>query len=176
MFDTYFWLQNNLHKRDISTDKEYQRKFAGYYRMRFVSQKYRNSFFELFETAESQTAPSFRTISETLFCVDGKHEFSFITKMLHTIDSHRPIYDSQVDAALRIHRKYQRDFEKKIRQDEEILNRLSVLYQELGALPYMAGPLAAIDQILPDQWMSTEKKLDFILWALGGLPSEIQRW
>lgn len=175
MFDTYFWLQNNLQKRNISTDTEYQRKFAGYYRMRFVSQKYRSKFFEVFEAVKSQTAPSFRAVSETLFHVDGRHEFSFITKMLHTIDPHRPIYDSQVDAALGIHRTYQSNFEKKLRQDETILNRLSTLYQELAVLPDMAEPLTAIDRILPAQRMSVEKKLDFILWALGGLLPETQR-
>lgn len=175
MFDTYFWLQNNLQKRNLSTDTEYQRKFAGYYRMRFVSQKYRSRFFEVFEATKLQTAPSFRAVSEMLFRVDGKHEFSFISKMLHTIDPHHPIYDSQVDAALGIHRTYQSDFEKKLRQDETILNRLSVLYQELAALPDMAEPLTAIDRILPAQRMSVEKKLDFILWALGGLLPETQR-
>lgn len=175
MLDTYFWLQNNLQKRNISTDTEYQRKFVGYYRMRFVSQKYRSKFFEVFEAVKSQTAPSFRAVSETLFHVDGRHEFSFITKMLHTIDPHRPIYDSQVDAALGIHRTYQSNFEKKLRQDETILNRLSTLYQELAVLPDMAEPLTAIDRILPAQRMSVEKKLDFILWALGGLLPETQR-
>ena len=143
--------------------------------MRYVSLKYRSRFFEVFEATKQQTAPSFRTISEMLFDVDRKHEFSFITKMLHTIDHHRPIYDSQVDATLGIHRTYQSNFEKKIQQDEGILNYLSSLYQKLAALPDMAGPLMAVDQILPDQRMSTEKKLDFILWALGGLSSEVQR-
>lgn len=175
MFDTYFWLQNNLQKRNVSTDAEYQRKFAGYYRMRYVSSTYRNRFFEVLEATKQQTVPSFRTISEALFNVDRKHAFSFITKMLHTIDPHRPIYDSQVDAALGIHRTFQPDFEKKLQQDEGILNYLSSLYQELAALPDMVGPLMAVEQILPDQRMSTEKKLDFILWALGGLSSEVQR-
>ena len=142
--------------------------------MRFVSPKYRSRFFEVFEAAKLQTAPSFRAVSEALFYVDGKHEFSFITKMLHTIDPPRPIYDSRVDAALGIHRTYPSDFEKKLQQDEQILHRLSALYQELAALPDMAEPLAVIDQIFPVQRMSIEKKLDFILWALGGLLSEIQ--
>ena len=142
--------------------------------MRFVSPEYRSRFFAVFEAAKSQTAPSFRAVSEMLFHVDGKHEFSFITKMLHTIDPHRPIYDSQVDAALGIHRTYQSDFEKKLQQDEQILYRLSALYQELAALPDMAEPLAVVDQISPAQRMSIEKKLDFILWALGRLLSEIQ--
>lgn len=44
MLNTYYWLQDNLHLRNIARDFEYRRKFAGYYRMRFVSQQYRDSY------------------------------------------------------------------------------------------------------------------------------------
>lgn len=101
---TYCWLQDNLHKRNVAVDTEYRKKFSGYYQMRFVSQEYRDQFFELFEEIKSESSPSFRVVSQKLFQVDGKHEFSFITKMLHTIEPSRPIYDSQVDIALGIHR------------------------------------------------------------------------
>ncbi len=47
---------------------------------------------------------SFVDVARNLSQVDGRHEFSFISKMLHTIDPSRPIYDSQVDQALQIHR------------------------------------------------------------------------
>ena len=50
MLDTYYWLQDNLRSRNVSVDAEYQRKFSGYYKMRFVSPQYRNCFFSLFET------------------------------------------------------------------------------------------------------------------------------
>ena len=46
---TYCWLQDNLHKRNVAVDTEYRKKFSGYYRMRFVSQEYRDQFFKLFE-------------------------------------------------------------------------------------------------------------------------------
>ena len=31
MMDTYRWLQEQLHQRNVSTDPEYRRKFSGYY-------------------------------------------------------------------------------------------------------------------------------------------------
>ena len=37
MLNTYYWLQDNLHLRNVAYDPEYRRKFAGYYRMYFVS-------------------------------------------------------------------------------------------------------------------------------------------
>lgn len=166
---TYCWLQDNLHKRNVAVDTEYRKKFSGYYRMRFVSQEYRDQFFELFEEIKSESSPSFRVVSQKLFQVDGKHEFSFITKMLHTIEPSRPIYDSQVDIALEIHRYYQPNFEEKLRQDEHILAQISAAYRELASSPGMIELLAGFDKIIPGHTMSAEKKIDFILWALGGI-------
>ena len=166
---TYCWLQDNLHKRNVAVDTEYRKKFSGYYRMRFVSQEYRDQFFELFEEIKSESSPSFRVVSQKLFQVDGKHEFSFITKMLHTIEPSRPIYDNQVDIALEIHRYYQPNFEEKLRQDEHILAQISAAYRELASSPGMIELLAEFDKIIPGHTMSAEKKIDFILWALGGI-------
>ena len=91
MLNTYYWLQDNLHLRNIARDFEYRRKFAGYYRMRFVSQQYRDSFFALFEAIKNDAELSFVDVARNLSQVDGRHEFSFISKMLHTIDPSRPI-------------------------------------------------------------------------------------
>ena len=169
MLTTYHWLQDNLYLRNVSSDAEYKRKFAGYYRMRYVSQQYRDSFFSLFEAIKTDTDISFVDVARRLFQVDGRHEFSFISKMLHTIDPSRPIYDSQVDQALQIHRTYQSNIDSKIQQDEEILKQLSFVYRCLEAASEMAEPLAAFDRIVPNRSMSIAKKLDFLLWALGGI-------
>ena len=169
MLTTYHWLQDNLYLRNVSSDAEYKRKFAGYYRMRYVSKQYRDSFFSLFEAIKTDTDISFVDVARRLFQVDGRHEFSFISKMLHTIDPSRPIYDSQVDQALQIHRTYQLNIDSKIQQDEEILKQLSFVYRCLEAASEMAEPLAAFDRIVPNRSMSIAKKLDFLLWALGGI-------
>lgn len=44
MMNTYRWLQEELCLRDVSSDQEYRKKFSGYYKMRFVSQEYRDAF------------------------------------------------------------------------------------------------------------------------------------
>lgn len=169
MVNTYYWLQDNLHLRNVAHDSEYRKKFAGYYRMRFVSQQYRDSFFSLFEAIKNDTELLFVDVARQLSQVDGRHEFSFISKMLHTIDPSRPIYDSQVDQALQIHRTYEPNIELKIQQDEEILKQISFVYQCLEASAEMVEPLVAFDQIIPSRSMSIAKKLDFLLWALGGI-------
>ena len=169
VLSSYFLLMDNLHTRNIAADEEYRRRFGGYYRMRFVSEKYRDAFFELFEQIKEQPEFSFCETAYRLFEVDGKHEFSFITKMLHTIDPSRPIYDSQVDAALKLRRTYQPDLGKKIQQDDAILARLSSVYRELSEAQELSGLMSIMDNVVPGRTMAVSKKIDFILWALGGL-------
>ena len=169
VLSSYFWLMDNLHTRNIAADEEYRRRFGGYYRMRFVSEKYRDAFFELFEQIKEQPEFSFCEAAYRLFEVDGKHEFSFITKMLHTIDPSRPIYDSQVDAALKLRRTYQPDLGKKLQQDDAILARLSSVYRELSEAQELSGLMSIMDNVVPGRTMAVSKKIDFILWALGGL-------
>ena len=169
MLNTYYWLQDNLYLRNVSSDAEYKRKFSGYYRMRFVSKQYRDRFFSLFEAIKNDTKLSFVDVAKQLSQVDGRHEFSFISKMLHTIDPNRPIYDSQVDQALHIHRTYAPTIALQIQQAEEILTQIFFVYQRLEASAEMVKPLAAFDQIIPSRSMSIAKKLDFLLWALGGI-------
>ena len=169
VLSSYFWLMDNLHTRNIAADEEYRRRFGGYYRMRFVSEKYRDAFFELFEQIKEQPEFSFCEAAYRLLEVDGKHEFSFITKMLHTIDPSRPIYDSQVDAALKLRRTYQPDLGKKLQQDDAILARLSSVYRELSEAQELSGLMSIMDNVVPGRTMAVSKKIDFILWALGGL-------
>ena len=168
MMEKYFWLEEHLYKCNVAASEEYQRKFAHYYRMRFVSKEYRQAFFALFETVKYQKGVSFEAVSRQLYPIDGKHEFSFITKMLHTIDTSRPIFDSQVKAALEINRTYEPDFEKRLRLDIRILHQISEQYQVLVTSDQVQEILAEIDRRSNPRKMSTEKKLDFILWGLGG--------
>lgn len=166
----YYWLQDNLYNRDVSKDTEYKRKFGGYYRMRFVSQQYRDAFFSVFEQIKYQRNISFEEVANKLYHVDNKHEFSFISKMLHTINPTRPIFDSQVNKALNLKRPtYSPNLEKRIKWDTEILNKISLTYGELLRDKDIQDLLTDIDKVVPRQTMTPEKKLDFILWALGGL-------
>lgn len=166
MLEKYCWLEENLNKYDLSTSAEYQRRFAHYYRMRFVSKEYRRAFFNLFQQIKSNSDVSFEEVARKLYSVDEKHEFSFITKMLHTIDTSRPIFDSQVNAALNL-RTYQPDFEKRLKKDCLILNQISEHYQVIMKAPEVQKILSELDSRTYPRKISDEKKIDFLLWALG---------
>lgn len=67
---------------------------------------------------------TFEELARQLYVIDNRHEFSFLTKMLHTLDTNRSIYDSQVDAALGIHRRVVSVFELRLQQDRVILKAM----------------------------------------------------
>ena len=89
--------------------------------------------------------------------------------MLRTLDTSRTIYDSQVDAALGIHRRVISNFELRLQQDCVVLQAMMKTQQSLLQGPRVQAVLAAFTQIFTDDDMSEAKKLDFLLWALGGL-------
>lgn len=108
-------------------------------------------------------------MAQQLYTIDNRHEFSFLAKILHTLDTSPPIYDSQVDAALGIHRRVISDFELCLQQDCVFLQAMMKTQQSLLQGPWLQAVLAAFTQIFTDDDMSEAKTLDFLLWALGGL-------
>lgn len=171
MVDKYRWIQNHFRHTDVSIDGEFQKRYAGFYRMRFVSPEYRQAYFQLLEYSKQQEMP-FEELARQLYAIDNRHEFSFLTKMLHTLDTNRPIYDSQVDAALGVHRRVVSDFELRLQQDCVILRAMMKVQQSLLQDPRVQAVLAAFTQTFTADDMSEAKKLDFLLWALGGLKIE----
>lgn len=167
-FLDYRWLQVHLQERNVAEDEQYRRKFSHYYQMRFVSQEYKQAFFTLFESLKTDPQP-FETIAKTLYPVEQKHELSFISKMLHTLDPHRPIYDSHVCKVLHLHRANSGDFDHRIAQDRQVLEYIAQVYQEMDASPEIQTIIDRMNRWTPDYQVSKEKRYDFLLWSYGAL-------
>lgn len=165
----YCWIQTHVQKCNVAMNEEFQKKFSGYYRMRFVTKEYRKRFFEYFEQIKS-VGTSFEEASRVLYKVSNRHEFSFITKMLHTINPTLPIYDSQVHASLELRRdRFLPDLGKQIAQDEKVLRTISLHYKRLMEMLAVQELGSKIDKRVFPYVISEEKKVDFILWALGSV-------
>lgn len=171
----YVWLQKNLLQCDVSQNEEYQKNFVSFYRMRFASKAYRKAFFESMEAQKNGGCLSFEEISRRLYPIDNKHEFSFISKLIHTLDPTRPIYDSKVDAVLGLKRSYRKDFESCLKRDNALLSEISRQYDFLKNDSEIRPILDCIDEMTRDFIMTDEKKVDFLLWMLGKIETRPQR-
>lgn len=168
MVDKYRWIQNHFRHINVTSDGEFQKRYTGFYRMRFISPEYRQTYFQLLECGKQQEM-SFEKLARQLYAIDNRHEFSFLTKMLHTLDTNRPIYDSQVDAALGIYRRVVSDFELSLQQDRVILQAMMKAKHSLLQDSRVQAVLAEFTKAFTADDISETKKLDFLLWALGGL-------
>lgn len=64
-------------------------------------------------------------------------------------------------------RTYQPDFEKRLKNDCVILDEISEQYRLLAKAPEVQEILSELDSRTYPKIISDEKKIDYLLWALG---------
>lgn len=172
----YSFLKDEYVKGNIQSNLVFQFVFRSYYRLdnAGLSNKLKSRFFELL--AEKQT--NLGTILSELHKIPtlkGKNtiQFSFATKLLHTIDNNKPILDSKVAILTNIKPKGS-DRDTKIRSCIEIYDSLEKLYAELKE-DYKIKKVISKFRLkfeANDEKISDTKVLDFIMWSLGKLKKE----
>lgn len=93
-FEKYLWIQNQVFNRDVRVDREFQRVFNGFYRVR-RSPGWQLVFYDLFETYK-HNSPGMQALLYRLYAETGMVEASFTSKLLATIDPSKPIIDSLI--------------------------------------------------------------------------------
>ena len=147
---------------DVSQNQEFQRWFNGFYQVR-RNLEWRTPFYNYFQELRTNTGRNLGidSILERIYSDTGRWEYSFSTKMLHTLDATKPIIDSKVMALLGIPfhgRREISNFVPHYSQYETIVNSLlsTKIVQE---------KLSKFDQKLPRlKNIPKLKKLDFIMW------------
>ena len=166
MLNTYIWIQENFYSRNVETDVEFQSVYSKYYGMlRFTSAEYRNEYFSLLEHLKKKDM-SFEELSRKLYSVDKRHELSFISKMMHTVDSSMPIFDSRVKNVLELPHAYYGNLSAKIARDQKTLEKIARAYETLLQTEEIQEMLKEMDKMIPEKHISNEKKVDFILWSI----------
>ncbi len=159
--EAYLWLQANLLDRDVSADVEYQRRFAGFYRIRY-GMEWRRHFFSMLE--ERKRLPvAFGSVLRDLHAATGRVEASFASKLAATIDPSLPVIDSVVlrNLGLRLPKS----------SDPGRLEGIVHLHAALHGImsgyltsPAGEGLVAKFMAAYPNACISPMKMLDLILW------------
>ncbi len=162
----YIYLQEKYDNNDM--DVEFKKKFAYFYRMNpYVGNEYKEEFFKILQDIKNGSHRSFSDVAEPLYNIENKHQFSFITKLLHTTNTNHPIYDSLVSKVLGLPSltlvKERRD---KMILSKQIINDVNILYAALLDDTQIQEILNIFDERFSAQ-ISNVKKIDFILWAYG---------
>ena len=169
----YSFLKNEYAKENILNNLVFQFVFISYYKLgnAGLSDEIKSRFFELL--AQKQT--NLELILSKLYEIPtlkgvNTIQFSFATKLLHTIDNDKPIFDSNVEKSTNIKLRGS-DKDTKIRSRIEAYDSLEKLYAKLKEDDKTKKLISKfrLKFKVNDEKISDTKVLDFIMWSLGRL-------
>ena len=168
MLPSYANIMRAVDKVNVEHDRDFQRMFNAFYKVRLPDTTYYDGFYHVFEQCKTiRTDLTFGAVLDALDAVTGRVESSFASKILATLKSSQPIWDSQVLKYLGIKLTGQTNMEK-LRSAKEIYSRIEKLYAEYMRTDNAKSNIALFNEFLPDYaWISNVKKIDYMMWGLG---------
>lgn len=167
----YLFLKKEYKKGKIKENTLFQFVFKSFYALdgAGLSDQLKTRYFELMAKGENDLNNILVELYELKNRRDQKTiQFSFATKLLHTIDESRPIFDSEVAAVIHC--------EVKGKTPEERIESCINIYTEMCTLYGEVLENESIKKIilkfrnwfnLNEKEISDVKVLDFIIWSLG---------
>ncbi len=177
--DTYCYIRKTFENNHILNNSEFQFKFKKFYIMNSagLSDEWKNRFFELLLAKRDD-------LKYTLFELykiprrDGKYsvQFSFATKLLHTVNNENPIYDKMIGEVA--DKKVEgSNSNEKIDSCIKIFNFLNGLYSGLindGKVERVISEFRLRFNVSHKD-ISDAKVLDFMMWSLGKIKQDLKK-
>lgn len=160
----YLAIQKLVHRVNVATDKDFQRQFNGFYRVR-RNAEWRSCFYAMFERErKSKRARSFERLLREFHKSTGRIEGSFISKMLASLDDEQPVMDSIVLKHCGLHMPVYGTDEKRLRKIVENHDalRASLIWirdSEVGRFL-----VSEFERKYSDAEISEVKMVDLVLW------------
>ena len=159
----YQYLRQNLMQTDVSCDREYQRRFNGFFRMSRRTEAFYTDFYEYLERNKNKGI-SFAEVLTYLYEKQHRLEMSFASKMVALVDPTFPIWDSVVAGG---HFGMTAPYANESNRLEKAIQKYATYCHKYAA--YMQSDegiekIAMFNKNHPNVDISDTKKLDFILW------------
>ena len=161
--DKYALTIEGIKKGDITQDRAYQRNYNGFYRVRRGAD-WQKVYYEIFER-EKNNEPHFDKILTEIYERTGNTGMSFSSKMVHSIDTNKPIWDQYVLSNLGLELKVCNPV-KRIKKAIELYSRIEEWYRDFIDTDEARQWIQEFDEKFSEfAWISPTKKIDFVLWA-----------
>jgi hypothetical protein len=160
--EIYERLQNDLHLLNVSTDRQFQKTFNGYYRVR-RNAKWQKKFYGLLEKYKTNKVNFERVLSE-LHDATGRMESSYSSKLVGSIHPNMPIIDSVVlgHLGLRLPQKGTENRTVKINAIYQTLIRQFADFLKTDDGKYLVRRFKEVHKTAK---ITKVKMLDFVLWV-----------
>ena len=174
--DVYKFLQNQFKNNDVTKNYLFQFVFRSYYRLdnAGLKKKWKERYFEIMQDNRSLISDKIMIVDiiEDLYNIETEKglksiQFSFITKLIHTIDNSYPIYDSNVASMFGFRAPYELKKEQKIERYLNQHKRIFDTYNQILADDLLERTFNRFDERFSDHDIYNIMKIDFIFWAGG---------
>jgi hypothetical protein len=178
---------------DITKDEVFKFLFRSFYRLdnAGLSIEFKNDYFEILQEYRNEKKYSNESIIKIAERLDkfptlkntSSFQFSFITKLLNTINVDSPIWDSEVRTVFGfpnlpyMNKKSKATLDEKLKVAIDQLSHLKSIFKEIEESNELNQIIKEFDMKFNTQKMSFNKKLDFILWSIGKIikPKKIKK-
>lgn len=161
--EKYLFLINRLHQVDVSVDREFQKVFNGFFRLRQRSASFYTDYYAFMEN-KKRTGVTFEETLKYIKQRQGSFEISFSSKLIAIINTEMPVWDSVVTKEhFGIKPPY---LQAKNRQQKIIDSYYEYCdkYYTYMKTENAKKMIYQFNQHFPDTEISDVKKIDFILW------------
>jgi hypothetical protein len=162
--EKYPRLRETVQQTDVSRDREFQRRFNGFYRVR-RNASWQTVFYGLLEQQKARR-DSFSTVLRQLHAGTGRIEASFASKLTATVDPGGPVIDAIVLQNLGLRLKATGQVETRLASILAVHDQIAALYSEYLATAAGERLVKRFTDSYPNRDLTPVKMLDLVLWQV----------
>lgn len=157
----YVSLQETLQKTDVSKNREFQKKFNHYYRVR-RNTKWQSQYYALMQDSK-KTGISFQNALKAIYENTGRLEASFASKLVASIHPEKPVIDKFVlkNSGLKMPYASSKDRERKI---IDVYNQLQDKFESFLLTKNGKYLVQKFMELFLKDKISHVKMIDLVLW------------
>ena len=161
--EQYLYLRRRLYETNVSQDREFQRAFNHFYRMRQRPAAFYTAYFSYMEE-HKYGCVSFEETLSYFYEQFNRMEISFSSKLISLIDPTYPVWDSIVAGDHFGIKAPYASVKDRLRKAIDRYKDYQCSYMQFLKTPEARQMIAAFCNKFPDSEISDVKKIDFILW------------
>jgi hypothetical protein len=172
----YQFLQEQFNTTNVEENHLFQFVFKSYYRLdgAGLSSAFKHAFFEILEENKGNDKLDFLPVLKRLYAFENPKaanavQFPFVSKLIHTIDNKRAIYDNDIAKIFALPKPAQQDFDLKVEHYLNQFGTIERLYKDILLSKLIPETIAAFDEKFASYNFTENKKLDFIFSAASKL-------
>ena len=160
----YVEIMEYLHKTDVSEDREFQKMYNHFYRMRQRKPEFYQMYYDYMEKMKNNAAAlTFEDVFSYIQKETNRCEASFSSKLLATLNPDKPIWDMFVLENLGV-KKIQSSAKNRERKIIEAYQQIEQWYIDFFGSEEASLILQIFDEMFPNVKITDTKKVDLFLW------------